>query len=227
MKRFIILIISVLILSGCSYKIVKNPTDDRADGVINRGGNIFVKYSSGNEKQVTFTGGDSQPSLSEDKKLIVFVRDIGDKVPSIDFAGGTTNYNQIWLLNLDTLVEKKVFKSSDLKDINLLLNAVGEKFPIDKIANLSNPLISLDNNYIYFMSLAWVTSGAIFSYNLNDNQIKLISDGNSLSLVKDGEFRGDLIISRHKYYEEGGAYDNDYIIDPNTGKELKMLGVSN
>ena len=79
-----------------------------------KNGNIFASYDNGKTKQLTFTSKDSSPYLSSDARKIVFLRDVEAHVNSPE---GDIIFNQIWMLDLDDLSEKKIFKSGYIKEL--------------------------------------------------------------------------------------------------------------
>lgn len=93
------------------------------------------------------------------------------------------------------------------------------------IAGIHNPILSLDKKKIYFMSAAWANSDSIHVVNIESKSEKYICPGNSLEIIKDGCYRGKLIVNQHRHYSEPkvGSYDNYYIVDEE-GKEIKDMG---
>jgi hypothetical protein len=217
-----LLIISVSLGSACVF--AATPQQQINSTSINRifanNGNIFASYNNGTHKQLTFTNKDSNPYFSKDSRKVVYLRDIE---PHISSPEGDIIFNEIWLLNLNDLSEKKIFKAGYLKNLNVS-NINSKNYPFDSINDIGKVLLSSDGNNIYFISRAWVTSAAIFAINTKNSQVKLISAGNSLDIIKNGPFKDYLIVSKRKYHKNSpGSYDYYYIID-NQGNEIKMLG---
>src|SRR5947207_2662986 len=66
-----------------------------AQSVSAKEGNIYFRSVSGRTLQITSSGLDSDPSLSADKRLVVFVR----RTPAlrIDTGIGETDENELWV----------------------------------------------------------------------------------------------------------------------------------
>ena len=93
-------------------------------------------------------------------------------------------------------------------------NINSKNYPFDSINDIEMVVLSSDGNNIYFKSRAWVTSAAIFSINPKTSQVKLITAGNSLDIIKSGTFKDYLIVSKHEYNKNSmGSFDYYYIID--------------
>jgi hypothetical protein len=83
---------------------------------------------------------------------------------------------------------------------------------------------SPDGRYLYQMVCRWVTSDFIVRVDLQTGERRAVGAGNSLGIVRDGPYAGDLLVERHKYREgsEGGSYDPTYVVTPE-GEELLMV----
>ena len=242
MKKELILSISILlsciVLGGFFYvtQVIKKYYIDeqkQIEDVFDNEGNIFLKYTDGQEKQLTFTGIDEQVSLSSDNKKIVFLRNIPGKVNieafyenDLEFSGLTTdqvNLSQILVLDLNSMKEEKIFDAGIIKD-KYIKNGSNFTDNFNVISDIYHPIFSLDGGKVYFMSSAWATSAAIFSVDINTGQIAFISDGNALDVIREGVFAGGLLVQKHKYFKDvGGSYDHYFVIDDD-GNEIKDVG---
>ena len=92
------------------------------------------------------------------------------------------------------------------------------------IAHIDDPSLqfSPDGKKVYFISSAWVTSGAVHSVNIDGTGEQFITDGNTLQVIDKGGAKGYLIIRRHKYFLTGGSYDWLWLVSPE-GKEIGPL----
>lgn len=163
---------------------------------------------------------DKLGGLSQDKSLALFVRNYPAK--DICDEDGCFKRNEIWIKNNDTGEEKLLVRSGDVSGYSF---ANSDAFPFSSIANLLSPVFSLDNKKVYFMSSAWVTSGAILWADVSDGKLHFVSDGMSLEVIDAGLYKGNLRVSKHKYYgpPNYGSYNHYYIIT-DSGREIKDLG---
>lgn len=251
MKKFIksnwfkisILLILIISISAAFllYSQKSSLKNVKVTSTFAKDGNIFIEYENGKEKQVTFSGLDDQPSLSSDLKQIVFLRNIPGKVYTKDLLSENPNslnlpglvgndengdfliLKQIFLLDINNLSEKKIFESGIIKD-KYIKNGNDFTSTSNIVSGLNNPIFSVDNNKIYFSSVAWATSRAIFSLDINTGQLSYITDGNTLNIITDNKYPNDILVLKHKYYKDTyGSYDHYFVVDPD-GKEIKDVG---
>ena len=48
-----------------------------------------------------------------------------------------------------------------------------------------------------------------------------MTPGNEYRVVMDGKYTSDLIVTQHRYREQGGSYDWDWLLTP-AGKQIKL-----
>jgi len=163
---------------------------------------------------------DEQPNTSPDGKLQTYIRRY-PMYPGINVYMG--NYSELRLRNLlakDDILLVASGKKPDLSSVN-----EQKRPPIESFGRMYESVFSLDNKTVYFTTYAWVTSSAVFSIDLATRKLTYITDGNSLSVVQNGPYKGMLIVSKHRYYDAPnyGSYDHDYIVNLK-GDELLDLG---
>jgi len=159
---------------------------------------------------------DEKEVLSPNGQLSVFVRNYPRRKADYECYD-----NEIWLRD-NTNGEEKMLVSS--KDIIKEKTNSSDDVPFDVFCTLMSPKFSLDGKNVYFNSYAWVTDHAIFSADISTGVFKFISAGGPVDVITKGVYKGKLFTSKHKYYEEGGSYDDWYIIDENNGREIKDVG---
>ncbi len=83
---------------------------------------------------------------------------------------------------------------------------------------------SEDGKTLYQEVCRWVTSNYIVAVDLQTGTRRGVSDGSDVMVLRDGPYRGNLLISRHKYRDgdEGGSYDPSFVISP-AGETLLMV----
>ena len=62
--------------------------------------------------------------------------------------------------------------------------------------------------------MAWATSGAVHSIDLQSGKKRFVCPGNSLEIIPEGEYKGNLMVGQHRYFIAGGSYDWLWLIQP-------------
>jgi len=162
-------------------------------------------------KQLTNSGLDHQPSLSFGGTLVVFVRDTpartiesptGDKVPA----------TELWVVDVRNEKLHLLLRGGDAKGSNGV-----------PLANFANPQFALDDSRVYFLTQAAVVSGAVYSADIETRSVKELCAGNSLQVIRSGQYAGDLVVEQHRYFMGGGSYDWVYVLTPD-GEVVGTLG---
>ena len=178
-----------------------------------RNGHIFFTDQNGVEKPITNGNLDSQPSLSFDKRQIVFVR----KTPgqTAETSSGDIDKTELWIAPVDGSKEpKRVLTGGGfVKGHNL--NIV--------ISGFINPQFSPDSTRIYFEANAWVTAAAIMMLNVPTGNTKLLFPGLGFEVIETGKYRGFLIGIKDPITEDRGRIMVYWLLDPN-GKEVTRIG---
>ncbi len=196
------IIVTILILT---YAF---PSFSISGSVYEQNGNIY--YSQGPESvQLTSSGIDRAPVLSPDNKTIAFIRK--SKKKAYITVGGEEDYapedllaDQVWVVGIGGKNEKILVRDRN-PDEQRDREWKGE----DVIAHIDDNSLrfSPEGEKLYFISSAWMVSGAVHCTNVDGTGERFVTDGNSLEIVPKGKYKGHLIVQKHKYYLAGGSYD--------------------
>jgi dipeptidyl aminopeptidase/acylaminoacyl peptidase len=186
----------------------------KAQSVLARDGNLFIKNKLGQTKKLTTSGRDSQPSLSPDGRRIAFVR--GTPGQTVQTSLGKAEANELWLID------------SDGEQPGRLVSAKEDNEPKNTLADLSSPQFSPDGHRVYFLSSAWVTSLAVHVVDIQSKVERFISPGSTIDVIQKGKYRGYLIVQMHKYFfgKRRGSYDHFWLLTPK-GNEIRRIGAEN
>lgn len=213
-NRFMLrMIVLYLILSFVQCAVAADRSFSPQE-VFSKSGNIY--YSKGNETvRLTASGRDHSPVLSFDKKIIAFIREGRQVIPKgcADFANTDSAYgNQIWIYDLE---EKKEWL--------LVANNFRCDEPTQTIVDPNDLHFSPDNKVLYFITQAWITSGALHAINVDSGRQRFVIPANSIEVVPKGEYKGYLIVQQHLYFIGGGSYDWFWLFTPE-GKKVGPIG---
>lgn len=172
-------------------------------------GNIFIADADGTRKPLTNTGHDSAPAISPDGKLVAFVRATPDKI--VATGSGDVEATELWLVGSDGRKPVLLVSGRESQDMKQVIGGIlGAQF-------------SPDSKRLYFVCSAWAASGAVHVIDLATKKERFFTDGSGLEVVPNGDYKGALLIQKHKYFLGGGAYDWFWLVRPD-GKEEGPVG---
>ena len=73
------------------------------------------------------------------------------------------------------------------------------------ICNITDPALSPDNRFIYFLSDAWVVSGSLQKVEISTKNVSFVIDACGFEIIKTGIFEGLLLVDRHLIEDKGRA----------------------
>jgi len=185
----------------------------------------YIYFSPDGKEKILLTNGgkDRAPVLSPDGKKVAFIRksdnqaDLAVAMESLDCSPEDFLADQIWVVNVDAKNEKILVrdrKSNSQKwDDRTVIGLIDDR----------SIQFSPDSKKVYFISSAWVTSGAVHCVNIDGSEEHFITPGNSLKVIDNGRYKGHLIIEQHRYFLVGGSYDWLWLYGPD-GKEIDPIG---
>lgn len=148
-----------------------------------RDGNVFITAQDGTTIQLTKSGHDSDPSLSLDQRLVVFVR--SKPTYKITTGAGVTDKNELWI----------VATSGKQTPRRVLLGHSGGYNIDDRLvlAGFSKPQFSPDARRVYFEAQTWGTDDSIRVLDLVSGKVRFLYAGNDLQVLQCGRYSGYLI----------------------------------
>lgn len=155
---------------------------------------------------------DSKPVYSPDRKKLAFIRTSKDVVSA---GNGDVPADVVYLADASNpgAAQPLFKKGGKFKS--------GQQIGEINFGGIETVAFSPDSTKLYFLNAAYAVSGAIVEIDLKTRAIRYVIDGNSLDFEKSGKFKGNLLVARHKY-DDNGAYNVLCIVSP-AGKELKEL----
>jgi len=173
-------------------------------------GNVVYVAAGGAPRRLTSMGLDSFAVLSPDGGTVAFVR----RTPGVevDAASGPAEATELWIVRTDGTGARRLVRGWGAEDMERML------------AGFTHPAFSPDGGRVYFLSSAWVTSGAVHVVDLATGAERYVCPGNSLEVVPRGEYAGHLVVSQHRYFVGGsGSYDWLWLVTPD-GRDVGPIG---
>lgn len=125
--------------------------------------------------------------------------------------GGTASYH---VENAES-PEERIVECTKLCAVKrVLVKARTDQKPEQNLSGFKNLRLSPDASTLYFETTAWVTSNAVHAVNLKTGEERYVTDGQIACVVGSGEHQGDIIVSQHKYFVQGGSYDPLNLFSP-------------
>lgn len=172
--------------------------------------------------QLTNAGSNRYPVLSPDGGRVLFIRKSNKAAMNpVDGGDGFNDQedghsDQLWVIDINSLVEKKLVE--DVPWPEGRPHDGGDRL----VPWINNAQFSVNGKSIYFLVPCWVTSSALYVISSDGGEARFITGSNYLKVIERGEYKGNLILSDHRYFLYGGSYDWCYIFSPE-GKELAVL----
>ncbi len=85
----------------------------------------------------------------------------------------------------------------------LLVRGQEGKDPKDSICEFRRKQFSSDGRYLFSLSPAWATSGALHVYDTRDKKLSFVMPANDvivLSACKSADYRDNLVVQQHRYF---------------------------
>ena len=169
------------------------------------GQEIYLVDSDGsNESRLTNDDvWDGEVAWSPSGYRLAFVR----AIPTREYAKQEVGYlakDQLWVINADGSAPKLLLNSELYKRAVLSQKAHGLWLP----EGLIHLRWTSDESRLFAEGIAWVTSDAIWSVNLDGSNVKLFDAGNDLQMTA----QGHLFYFQHNYYPDG-AHNESYLTD--------------
>ena len=151
--------------------------------------NVYVAFTDGSQKQLTFNGSDRDPVLLLKEKNIVFIRETPART-----AYGSYTINKIMKVNIKTLLE------TTLSDKKPYLDGLDGTF---EILNVINPTLSLDEKFLIFGTEKYASGNQIVKVDLESGKWHELFSAESFELIKKGQFKGLFLIAKSEIGTRG------------------------
>jgi len=126
-------------------------------------------------------------------------------------------FKEIWKKNNETneemlLIDRVDAVASETRKTQRITAIYGNKV-----------IVSTDEKYLFFITDAWETSGALFMYDLLSDKLVYLTDAYSIRQITKGEYMGLLVIGKHQYPLAGNAVDLLWVYNPHTKENVELF----
>lgn len=172
-------------------------------------GNIVLFDAGGARKQLTNSGRDSSPVLAPDGKWVVFIRAVDSE--KIETPTEPQDPAELWQVNVNGKNATRLARTRPSDKVEQL------------IAGFENIQFSADGRLVYFVTPAWVTSGAVHVVDTTNGKERFLLAGSNIEVLHTGEYRDHLLVAQHRYFLGGGSFDWWWLFKPD-GTEVGPVG---
>ncbi len=183
MQKYFISLVQVLFFASISFG---QNSQSIISTFVNRG-NIFIKLSNNSVKQITFSNSDLNPFLLKKRNEIVFTRKTYCDVDNPEAI-------KIMTVNLSSLLEKTLVSKKPEQDGSYFTTC---------LMTVTNPTLSLDEKYLYFITEAYTTSGGLVKVNLETGKWISLFDADFFELIKQGQYSSLLLVGKSEIKDKG------------------------
>jgi hypothetical protein len=177
-------------------------------------GNVVFSAKDGSTVLITSLGLDSDPELSVDRRLIVFVR----RTPGMTIATGLseTDKNELWV---GDVFGKQVPR-------RVLTGHAGEFEVSDRLvlAGFSHPQFSPDSKRIYFVTETWATGSTVRMLDVDSGVVRLLYRGEGVEVMKSGKYAGYIIALKAIPHAFPPPHIFRYWLLDQNGKDVAEIG---
>jgi len=170
-----------------------------------KGGNVFVTFPDGGQRQLTFTGSDERPFVLRSVNKILFIR-------TENVVKGDAQYTRkkIMTVDVNSFEEETIAEEKPYKD------GADNTYEILKV---DNPCLSLDEGSLYFITPHTSTTHQLVKLDINTKKWNQLFSAESFELIRTGQFAGCFLVGQYEIGARGkGIYY--YMLDVQ-GKKLK------
>jgi hypothetical protein len=207
------IVASITLASAAATVLAAAPPAPR---VYSDAGNIFIERD-GVKTQLTKSEQDIDPVLSPDGAFVVFTRQgrahIGKDENGDQSCEGVPKPDELRQVNIDGTADKLLLRGREGK-------------PNEQVCRFTSKQFDSDGRRLYFLSPAWVTSGALHVYDLRRQESHFVMPANDVLVLSfcRNEYKDDLAVAMHRYLVFGGSYDWYWLFDSSGKKEIGPLG---
>ena len=170
-------------------------------------GNIIFHDAQGVSRPLTSDHHSGKPVLSPDGRTLAWIH-LDRKPPDNDpMAAGQTS---VWIADAVSGGARRL--AGSIRDADLRA----------EIVNPEAVAFSLDGGYLYVTSQLGTTSPGIHQIKLGLGTQKFVTGGALNGVIRNGPYRGFLLVGEHRYYTQGGSYDATFLVRPD-GQHVMML----
>jgi hypothetical protein len=131
------------------------------------------------------------PTASPDGRTVAFVRGLGQPSDDIDFAP-----TEVVLMDIGTGQQRIVLRPGAVRT------------PSDfEVTAESRVTFSFDGAWLYAEAYCPCTSGAVYKVEVSTGEVRFFAWGNDIGVLRDGPWRGDLLMGEHTCYQSHPGCD--------------------
>lgn len=184
---------------------------EKLSGIYEKDGGVYLSYADGSSEKLGGLEIFRYPSLSADKRFACFVRSYPPV--TLGMACGDVDVTDLYAADLSrsrtpfVVVEGSRAHLKNVYDMN---------------AGINSPQFSADGSKIYYMCAALLESGAVKVVDVRSKEIRFLTLGKSLRVIREGKYRDHFVSLQRKYSREKYPRDVYCLFSP-SGEEIREI----
>jgi dipeptidyl aminopeptidase/acylaminoacyl peptidase len=172
-------------------------------------GDLYWQAPGAPARRLTHRGLDRDPALSPDGRRVVFVRTVKPAA-----HGDDAEVTALFVFDLASGRETRVIAPRASADAP------------SAFTRIRRPTFSLNGRFVYVLADAWATTEAVHQVDLTRGSERFVVDGDTDLVIRDGPWRGYLLVQRRIYRPEGGADTPTWVVRPDGKPMFEVPGTA-
>lgn len=188
-KFFKTTLVTALLFIGYYNNAISSSNQNQPAKAFIKEDNVFLAFTDGTQKQLTFNSSDRDPFLLPKENNVVYIRET-----RVGTGNGSYSTKKIMKVDINTLFETVLSDQKPYQD--------GLDFTFE-ILNVINPTLSLDEKFLIFGTEKYATGNQAVKVDLESGKWFELFSSESFELIKKGQYKGLYLVGKSEVGYKG------------------------